>query len=217
MVKRSLRRSSLKIRSAPYRPSPLASFFSFAFFALMLVPFARAQDYEGACDIRLLITSTLHDITGRVRCRPFPVTVVDDGNGKRGIPRVDVIIPVDEIDTGNKTRDRQMREMFWSDRFPWIRGVFEDIDPDAFRERILSSPEGRATLDMILRVRNIGRPAQAVVSNFREEDGSVVFDAEFPVSLKAYALEPPTVLFFIRVGDTVTVNTTARLEKVPPR
>lgn len=205
------------VHTTPPRPSPLAFFLSLAFFALMLAPYARAQDYEGACDIRLLITSTLHDITGKVRCRPFPVTVAEDGSGRRTVSRVDVEVPVDGIDTGNETRDGQMREMFQSDRFPRIHGVFEGIDPDAFRERIRSSPDGRAALDMILRIRNIGRPVQAVVSNFREEDGSVVFDAEFPVSLKAYALEPPTVLFFIRVGDKVTVKTTARLKAVPPR
>lgn len=201
----------------PRRPSPLACFLSLAFFVLMLAPFARAQEYEGACDIRLLITSTLHDITGRVRCRPFTVTVAEDGSGKRVIPRVDVEVPVDGIDTGNDTRDGQMRAMFQSDRFPRIHGLFEGIDPDAFRERIRSSPDGRTTLDAILRIRNIGRPVRAVVSNFREEDGSVVFDAEFPVSLKEYALEPPTVLFFIRVGDRVTVKTTARLKEILPR
>ena len=171
---------------------------------LTLMSSSWGGEWNGTCDIRVLGTSTLHDFTGNVRCQPFKIVVEDGGGGNPVIAGADVAVPVGEIDTGNKTRDKQMRQMFQSDRFPNIRGIFKNIDPKSFR------------LEFNLRIRDTERMIRTVVSNYQEQAGRVSFDAEFPVSLKDYRLVPPTVAFgLIRVDDKVTVKAAVRLEAVP--
>lgn len=73
-------------------------------------------------------------------------------------------------------------------------------------------------MELTLKIRDVERRIQAVISNLRENPGRVSFDAEFPLSLKEYDLKPPTVFFgAIRVGDKVTVNAAFRLEAVPSK
>lgn len=179
--------------------APLASLL-----LLTLISGAWGGEWKGSCDISVLGTSTLHDFTGNVRCQPFKIVVEDGGGGNPVIAGADVVVLVDEIDTGNKSRDKQMRKMFQGDRFPRIRGIFRNIDTRSVR------------LVFNLRVRETERTIRADVSNYQEQAGRVSFDAAFPVSLKDYLLVPPTVAFgLIRVDDKVTVKAAVRLEAVP--
>lgn len=179
------------------------------FLLLSAVP-AWAGKIEGACDFRFLGTSTLHDFSGKVRCLPFATPIVTGGKGETIIPGMDVAVPVDEMDTGNKERDRQMREMFGSDRFPMIHGILRNIDADGIR--MAAAKEGRAVLDLSLRIRDVERRVPATVTNLREEGDHVRFDVEFPVSLSDFGLKAPSVLFIIRVGDKVTVRGNVELK-----
>jgi polyisoprenoid-binding protein YceI len=111
-----------------------------------------------------------------------------------------------------------MREMFQSERFPRIRAVLSDLDPDRIRREMRKDPNGKGTLEFTLKIRDVERRIQAVIGNLRENSGRVSFDAEFPVSLKEYNLTPPTVFFgIVRVGDKVTVNAAFQLDNVPPK
>lgn len=168
-----------------------------------------AGEIRGECDLRFLGTSTLHDFTGTVRCLPFSADLVEDAAGNTGIPAVEVEIPVEEMDTGNKSRDAQMRKMFESGRFPRIRGTVRNIDVDAIRQALRG---GKAEIDIALRIRDVERQVRASVTHLREEGDEVRFGLELPVSLKDFGLKAPTVLFFIRVGDRVTVKGNVRLE-----
>ena len=189
-----------------------------AFLLLALVSSARAGNLKGTCDIRFLGTSTLHDFTGTVRCQPFTVNLVGDADGRRVIPGVAIVVPVEEMDTKNKTRDKQMREMFQNERFPRIQAVLSNLDPDKIRQEMRKDPNGKGTVEFTLKIRDIERRIQAVIGNLRENPGRASFDAEFPVSLKEYNLTPPTVFFgIVRVGDKVTVNAAFQLEDVPPK
>jgi hypothetical protein len=189
-----------------------------AFFLLTLVSSASAGDLKGNCELRILGTSTLHDFAGTVRCQPFPVRLVGGADGRMVIPGVEISVRVEEMDTQNKNRDKQMREMFQSERFPRIQAGLSDIDPDKIRQEMRKDPNGKGTLEFTLKIRDVERRIRAVIGNLRENSGRVTFDAEFPVSLKEYNLTPPTVFFgIVRVGDKVAVNAAFQLEDVPPR
>lgn len=162
-----------------------------------------AGEIRGECDLRFLGTSTLHDFTGTVRCLPFSADLGKDTAGNTGIPAVEVEIPVEEMDTGNKSRDAQMRRMFESDRFPRIRGTVRNIDVEAIRTAIRG---GKAEIDLALRIRDVERQVPASLTHLREEGDEVRFALELPISLKDFGLKAPAVLFFIRVGDRVTVK-----------
>lgn len=176
---------------------------------LVLASPASAGEILGQCDIRFLASSTLHDFDGAVRCLPFTADLVKDETGRSTIPSVQVEIPVDEMDTGNRSRDAQMRKMFESDRFPRIRGTARNIDVDAIRK---AAAEGKAELDLTVRIRDEERNVRAEVTRIVEDGIGVRFDLEVPVSLKEFGLEPPSVLFFIRVRDAIRVKGNFRVD-----
>ncbi len=189
-----------------------------AFLLLSLASSASAGSLNGNCDIRILGTSTLHDFSGTVRCQPFPVSIEGNTEGRMVIPGVEIAVLVEEIDTQNKSRDKQMREMFQSGQFPRIRAALTDLDPDKIRREMRNDPSGKGTVELTLKIRDVERRIQAAMRNLRENPGRVSFDAEFPLSLKEYDLKPPSVFFgAIRVGDKVTVNAAFRLEAVPSK
>ena len=166
---------------------------------------------RGACDVAFLVTSTLHDFPGSARCLPFAAVLARDAGGRQVIPSLEVEVPVAPMDTRNKSRDGQMREMFRSDRFPRIRGTAHDVDVERLREEMGKGREGKAPLDLLLRIREVERKIRAVASHLNESGDRVTFDLEFPVSLGEFDLKPPSVLGIIRVGDKVTVKTTFTL------
>lgn len=176
---------------------------------LVLASPASAGEIRGQCDIRFLASSTLHDFDGAVRCLPFTANLEKDETGRSTIPLVQVEIPVDEMNTGNRSRDAQMRKMFGSDRFPRIRGTVQNIDVDAVRK---ASAEEKAEMNLTLRIRDAERTVRAEVTRLIEEGNGVRFDLDIPVSLKDFGLEPPSVLFFIRVRDAVRVKGNFRVD-----
>ncbi len=166
---------------------------------------------RGECDVAFLGTSTLHDFSGSVRCPPFAAVLAHDARGKEVIPSVEVEVPVAGMDTRNKSRDAQMREMFQADRFPRIRASVRDVDVARLREEMGKDPDGKAPLDLLLRIREVERKVRATASALTESGERVAFAVEFPVSLKEFDLKAPTVLGIIRVGDKVSVKATFTL------
>jgi polyisoprenoid-binding protein YceI len=166
---------------------------------------------RGACDVAFLVTSTLHDIPGTARCLPFDAVLARDAAGRQVIPSVEVEVPVAGMDTRNKSRDGQMREMFRSERFPRIHAAAHDVDVERLRLETGKGLDGKAPLDLLLRIRDVERKVRATASNLKESGDRVTFDLEFPVSLREFDLKAPSVLGIVRVGDKVSVKTTFAL------
>ena len=166
---------------------------------------------QGACDVAFLATATLHDVSGTARCLPFTAVLARDAAGRRILPTVEVDVPVAAMDTGNKTRDGKMREMFQSDRYPRIHASAHDVDVERLRVEMGKGREGDASIDLLLRIRGVERKVRATASDLKESGERVVFHLEFPVSLRQFDLVPPSVLGIIRVGDKVSVKTSFSL------
>jgi hypothetical protein len=160
----------------------------------------------GGCDVAFLVTSTLHDVPGSARCLPIAAVLGRDAAGRQVIPSVEVDVPVEGMDTRNKSRDGQMREMFRYDRFPRIHAAVRDVDVDRLRVELGKGREGTAPLDLLLRIRDVERKVRATVSNLKESGERITFDLDFPVSLGEFDLKAPSVLGIIRVGDKVSVK-----------
>jgi hypothetical protein len=148
----------------------------------------------------------LHDVPGSARCLPFAAVLARDAAGRHVIPSVEVEVPVAGMDTRNRSRDGQMREMFLSERFPRIHAAAQDVDVDRLRAETGKGREGNPSIDLLLRIRDRERKVRAMASNLKETGGQVTFDLEFPVSLGEFDLKAPSVLGIIRVGDTVSVK-----------
>ena len=172
---------------------------------------------RGACDVAFLVTATLHDVHGSARCLPFAAILARDAAGRRVIPTVEVEVPVAGMDTRNATRDGKMREMFLSERFPRIHAAAHDVDVERLRVEIGKGREGDASIDLLLRIRDVERKVRATASNLKDSGEQVTFDLEFPVSLGEFDLNPPSVLGILRVGDKVSVKSTFTLAVSPSR
>jgi len=181
-------------------------------FLLLSTPAAWAGEIKGTCFLRFVGISTLHDFSGTVRCLPFTADLVKRADGGTTIPAVEIDVLVDEMDTGNKSRDGQMREMFQGDRFPRIHGTARGIDVDGIRRETGKEGGGKAFFDLTLKVRDVERTIPAAVTNLREEGNRVGFDVEFSVSLKDFGLKAPSFLGIFRVRDKVAVTGNVLLE-----
>ena len=172
---------------------------------------AFAGEVRGICDVRFQGTSTLHDFPGKGVCSPFNAPMVHDAAGRAILPSVEVEVPVAEMRTENDSRDGKMREMFQADRFPRIHASVRGVDVVRLREEMGKDPEGKAPLDLLLRIRDVERRVRATAGNLKETGERVTFALEFPVSLKEFGLKPPSVLGIIRVGDKGSVKATFHL------
>jgi len=166
---------------------------------------------RGACEVAFLATSTLHDVSGSARCLPFETVLTRGIAGRQILPTVEVEVPVASMDTRNKSRDGKMREMFLSERFPRIHAAAHAVDVERLRVEIGKGRDGNASIDLLLRIRDVERKVRATASNLKESGERVSFDLEFPVSLREFDLKAPSVLGIIRVGDKVSVKATFAL------
>ncbi len=166
-----------------------------------LAPRARADRVEALIEISFVGSSTLHDFEGTAD--PVHVTTEAQPDGKWA---GEVSVPVATLDTGIDARDEKLLEMFDAAHHPQIRGHFRDVDA----ERV----QRDAVLPFVLRIRDVERPVQAKLSNWKQpDDRHARFDADFDVSLQDFGLEAPHVLF-VSVDDTVHVTVHVALERI---
>ena len=179
--------------------------------ALLFLPApAFALDLAGSCEVRFAGSSTLHDFNGTGACDPF-VLQIDEGRGEPALRPAALHVAVGGMQTGNGSRDEKMRGMFAADRFPRIVGTLAGGPIAALRRQTHAAAGSSGTLPLLLKVRDIELPVAAKVTRLVDTTGEFSLDLEFPVSLAAYRLEPPSVLGLIRVADGVLVQVSLRL------
>ena len=175
---------------------------------LLLAAQASAAEIQGACEVRFLASSSMHDFSGTGKCLPFTAPLLRGPDNNFLLPLVEVEVPVAGMETGIGARDKTMRKMFQADRHPGIHAAVRDLDADALRRRMREDPGGKAPLDIVLAIRGVERKVSATAGGLAEEGSRVSFDIEFPVSLKEFELKAPKVLGIIRVADRVVVKAT---------
>lgn len=180
-----------------------------AFFALC--PVLHAEVWTGTSDVTFKGTSTLHDFEGTVRAVPLRVTV----NGAKGARVISATseVEVTKMTTDEKDRDENMWEMFKSSTFRFLK-IVVPATPEA-RLRPAGGQPGAMPITMTMA--GTTATVTGTVSNLRQSDTAAAFDLAFPVSLKAFSLQPPSTLGgLIRVGDTVAVVVHVTLARTKP-
>jgi polyisoprenoid-binding protein YceI len=158
---------------------------------------------SGTAAVHFTGSSTLHDFEGKTT--PVAVEPVFGDKGWSATVR----LPVAEMDTANRARDRKMRELLEAGRFPELVATFEGVVP----ETLAGSAGTDGTLSFGLRIRDIEKNVTARVENFVRTDDRASFDAVFFVSLDEFGLESPSALFFIKVEDRIHVRVRVELER----
>lgn len=169
---------------------------------------AEEQAWNGRADITFSGTSTLHDWSGKVAAQPFLTRVSTDSAGRPTRVRSSVKIEAAGMDTAEPRRDENMRKAMKTAEHPLI-GAEIDVPAD----KIAADLKTPARLPMTISL--LGRPLQVTgtVSKFKRQEGSITFDLDFPLSMKAGGISVPSVLYFIRVGDVVNIHAAVTLSQ----
>jgi hypothetical protein len=166
----------------------------------------EVQAWKGRADITFSGTSTLHDWSGRVAAQPFITRVTTGSGGRPERVQSSVKIEAAGMDTDEPRRDENMRKAMKAAEHPLITA---EIDVPAGR----IASDLRTPTQLPMTVTLLGRPLQVtgIVSSFKQQDGSITFDLDFPLSMKAGGISVPSVLYFIRVGDIVKIHASVTL------
>lgn len=166
------------------------------------------QAWNGRADITFSGTSTLHDWSGRVAAQPFLTRVSTDSSGRPTRVRSSVIIETAGMDTAEPRRDENMRKAMKTAEHPLIRA---EIDVPA--DKIATDLKTPAQLPMTVSLLGRPLPVTGTVSSFKRQGGSITFDLDFTLSMKAGGISVPSVLYFIRVGDVVNIHAAVTLSQ----
>lgn len=172
---------------------------------LSLASTVFATDYRGECTIVFNGDSTLHGFQGKAKCEPFSVSKSD---GILDVSKISVAVA--GMDTDNKKRDKQMREMFEEKKYPMITGSAGSFSLNEIRAAQKGS-DGAAKVSFKLKIRDIEKPVTATLTKLVESDSRISADLSFALSLAGYQLKPPSVLGVIRVDDKISVTATVVL------
>ncbi len=181
--------------------------FSFvAWIASAVVASADTTKWNGSSTITFSGSSTLHDWSGTVSAEPFVARVSTNAVGEPAALVAKVEIKAVGMDTAEPARDVKMRKSMKVTDHPLIVGVM-----DATFDKI-NGPDGKpATLPFTLTLVGKTHQIAASVSHWSRCGDSVSFDLDFDLSLKACGIEVPSVLFVVRVDDTIKVHAPVKL------
>jgi hypothetical protein len=174
-----------------------------------------ALELRGECRVQFIGSSTLHDFEGTGSCEPFVLQLAEATGGEATLPETVLTVAVAGMQTGNASRDEKMRQMFGADRFPVIAGVLGGASLTELRRQLHEADRGAQSFSLRLRIRDVEAPVAARVSQLVDDTRKLSFGLEFPISLAACRLEPPSVLGLIRVADEVRVKVSLSLTPLP--
>ncbi len=142
-------------------------------------------------------TSTVHDFT----CKVSSFTGAVEADGVAGLKKVDVSIPVKQLDCGNKTMDGKMYDALKQSAHPAISYTLVSAEATGGPQKHQLQTTGK------LRMAGAERTVSMKVEGAVQPDGQIRFTGSLPVSLKEFDMKPPTAaLGAIKVGDQVVVR-----------
>ena len=171
---------------------------------------ADTSQWSGTSQISFDGTSTLHDWGGKVEAKPFVCKVTTDAAGNPTEVEATVKVEVAKMDTAEAKRDENMRKAMQAVEHPLITGVI-DTPFTAIRQ----GDAEPATLPLKLTMLDKTQTVTGRISNWKKQGDKASFELDFDLSLKKSDIKVPSVLLFIRVGDTIKVHSTVSLKRNP--
>jgi polyisoprenoid-binding protein YceI len=171
---------------------------------------ADTSRWSGTSQISFNGTSTLHAWGGKVEAKPFVTKVTTDAAGNPSRLEATVSVEVAKMDTAEPKRDANMRKAMEAGAHPLITGVIE-----APFTAIRQGDAAPATLPLQLTLLGKTQDVTGKISHWKLQDDKATFDLDFDLSLKKSGITVPSMLIFIRVGDTIKVHAAVSLKRNP--
>lgn len=145
--------------------------------------------------------STLHPVSGEVH--QFSGKIIADIDKGIDLKNGKFVFDVNSMDTDEPKRDENMRTMLQAHEYSNI--VFEVESAELVRNET-------TVIHGQLTIRDVKLPLD-IPAKVIKADGGLILSGEVPLSLKKFALRPPSVMMFIRVFDRVKTNFTFYLKE----
>lgn len=155
-----------------------------------------------ASSVRFQVNHKLHKVDGRSTA--IEGKAVIDAEGK---VLAMVRVPVAAFDSGDSNRDAHMRETLDAGRHPFVvfKGVTSLVVPASSGKEIPTSLRGE------LEFHGVKKPVEVPVSVAFAGDGSVSVKGKLAISLDAFGVERPSLLF-VKVDDECTIDVDLKLQ-----
>lgn len=155
----------------------------------------RSAEWQGTAAVGFSGSSTLHAFSGSVTTAQVRVTTTGSGTAMTWCASGELLAT--NMTTAHAGRDAKMFTMLSAAKWPVIRAAILPEPP------LLAGATGCTVRAEIAGCTN---DLPAAVSDWSASDGSLSFAISLPLSLKAFALTPPSVLGLIRVADRIDVR-----------
>ena len=162
------------------------------------------QRMPAKATVRFAATSTLHDFDGELSAQPFSLLL------SNGTWSADAGVLAAHMATASEGRDRNMHKMLGTNDYPLIHGA------------VVAAPVPGAAgtnVTLHLKIRDRSQDLPVRISDWKETAEEIQFHAAWELSLKQFALKPPSVIGVIRVGDRVKLEadvTATKSTSAPP-
>jgi polyisoprenoid-binding protein YceI len=182
--------SMIKLRSLTI-PSLVASLF------LLAGGSARADDAKYAIgegsEVTYHLVHKLHRVDGVTKKVEGRAVILGDGK-----VQVEVRVPVASFDSGNVNRDAHMKEVTEAGKFPTleVKAIGEGIKPGETK-----TVPAKAQIEF----HGIKQMADIKVEISFDKEGNARAVTHFPISLDAFKVERPS-LMFVKVNDDVNID-----------
>jgi polyisoprenoid-binding protein YceI len=176
-----------------------------------------AEKYTGTCNVVFEGDSTLHAFTGDIT--NVTVVVICDTNAA-GVAVLNTRLEIapKQLSTHHEKRDANMYKMFQSDRFPKLMAVVTNAPLAAAKLSPSETANVPGSLAMKLTFCGITKEVVARTTNPKPHPDSWEFDLQADISLKAFKLQPPSVMFgAISVDDKVVIKAHVKVQKETPK
>jgi len=170
---------------------------------------ATPVHWKGSSEIQFSGTSTLHEWAGKVTTQPFTATVLTDEAGQPVRLDATVQVKVAGMDTAEADRDKNLRKAMNVTGFPLITGTMDAPFTQIMDQRTHRPAALPLKLELLGRKHNVA----ATISHWAATSKTASFDLDFDLSLKECGITVPTILFVIRVGDTINLHANVKLAR----
>jgi polyisoprenoid-binding protein YceI len=184
--------------------------------ALMIAtgPALRAAEFTASPGSRLWLngTSTLHPFSSSATA--MAVTADFDVPGadldKAVLTKLAVSVPVDQLSSGEKGLDKNMRKTLKGEAFPLIR--FESTAPVTLET---AGAGTQARVPGRLSVAGVTKEV-TIEAELRREGDAITAAGHQVVKMTDYGVRPPTMMGVIKTGDDITVGFDLKLVAAAP-
>lgn len=173
----------------------------------------NSQSWSGNCGIRFSGNSTLHSFSGTVSAEPFTIQIANSGDPAHAVAKGRITAKAAKMDTEKPARDRKMHKVMGTSSFPDVIVDIGTLTAAATKPKPGGAVPEPTVIPFNLTIKDKTRKMAGRVSKWSYSDGKISFHVGFPVSLRSFGIQPPSVAGIVKVDDTIQVEAAVHLQR----